>query len=139
MAPLRRHARGVRTSAYDICTAGRLLPTVRQQIYEARVVEFCALSISVIAAARHESERMLGNRASDALLLAALAAPLSWLFLQIRDNLVSTQLIQTAILSFVCFGATVIAVPQLSSYLHRRGLKGKDFGRRGTPSENEEM
>jgi hypothetical protein len=38
-----------------------------------------------------------------------------------------------------CFLATVLVVPNASTYLLKRGLKGKDLGKRGTPLEDREM
>jgi len=39
-------------------------------------------------------------------------------------------------LAFFC---SYMIIPTVSEYFSRKGLKGKDMGRRGTPDENKEM
>lgn len=41
--------------------------------------------------------------------------------------------------SVVCFAVTVLVIPNASTYLLRRGLKGKDLGKRGTPAGDVEI
>jgi hypothetical protein len=49
------------------------------------------------------------------------------------------QLTLAAGLSLLAFLATLWLVPIISRYLTRRGLKGRDMGRRGTPDESKEV
>ena len=39
----------------------------------------------------------------------------------------------------LCYAATVLVIPNASAYLLRRGLKGKDLGKRDTPAGELEM
>lgn len=72
--------------------------------------------------------------------LVALAAPASYLLFtsDIATDLKS-QLLFSAAVSICAFATTVVAVPALAEYFSRKGLKGRDLGRRGTPQEKDEM
>ena len=41
--------------------------------------------------------------------------------------------------SIFCFLVTAVVIPNASTYFLKRGLKGKDLGKRGTPLEDKEM
>ena len=69
---------------------------------------------------------------------AALCVPAAFLILQVPDS-ARTSLLYAAGFSALAFVATSVLVPHFSWFLEKRGLKGKDMGRRGTPDEHREM
>ena len=75
----------------------------------------------------------------EALFCVACVVPAAYLYAHIADGAVRTQLAVTAGYSVLAYFATVWLVSVFSSYLSRRGLKGRDMGRRGTPLEHVEM
>lgn len=75
----------------------------------------------------------------EAAALAVVAVPAGYLYTTIESAAVRGQLAAAAGVSFVAFLATLWLVPLFGRYLARRGLRGKDMGRRGTPKEHEEM
>ena len=76
---------------------------------------------------------------SEALALSGLLAPALYLFSLISSADVRSSLLAAAASSVVAFALTLWLVPLFAAYLARRGLKGRDMGRRGTPKEAEEM
>jgi hypothetical protein len=78
-------------------------------------------------------------RILEASFFALISLPAVYFYTRI-DSIEIRGAISTAVaFSFLAFAATYRLVPMFSWYLARRGLKGKDMGRRGTPQENEEM
>ena len=75
----------------------------------------------------------------EILALCALLAPALYLFSLISSASVSASLLAAAASSLVAFALTLWLVPMFAVYLARKGLKGRDMGRRGTPREAEEM
>ena len=78
------------------------------------------------------------GRALEAAGLALLALPALALALHVHPS-AHAQLLAAAGFAVVAYIATSVLVPHFSWYLERRGLKGKDMGRRGTPDEHKEM
>jgi hypothetical protein len=67
-----------------------------------------------------------------------LAGPAAYYFTHVEGS-VQRQLAHAAGFSLLAFFATVWLIPIISNYLLRRGLKGRDMGRRGTPQEAVEV
>jgi hypothetical protein len=75
----------------------------------------------------------------EASFFATIALPAIYYFTRIENHEIQSAIASAVAFSFLAFAATYKLVPMFSWYLARRGLKGKDYGRRGTPQENEEM
>ena len=75
----------------------------------------------------------------EASFFATIALPAVYYFTRIENHEIQSAIASAVAFSFLAFAATYKLVPMFSWYLARRGLKGKDYGRRGTPQENEEM
>ena len=71
--------------------------------------------------------------------LLAVCVPSALLWRSIHDEAVRGLLAVAGGFAFLSFLATLCLVPLFAPYLSRRGLKGRDMGRRGTPQEAVEM
>ena len=60
-------------------------------------------------------------------------------FFQLTNPVVISNLTVAAIIAVFGFFSTNALLPALEGYLFRRGLKGKDLGRKGRPDEDEEI
>ena len=78
-------------------------------------------------------------RLLEPLALLAISLPALALFARIEDASIRASLAAAAGFAAVACAATLWLVPMFSWYLERRGLKGKDMGRRGTALEDKEM
>jgi len=70
--------------------------------------------------------------------LLGCAAPAAY-FASRASAPVAAELARSAGLALLALAATHVGVPAAAAYLLRRGLKGRDMGRRGTPAEAVEM
>jgi len=68
--------------------------------------------------------------------LALLFAPLLWFFGKISDAEAKYMLTGVSFVGVVSYLASDYLIPYLQVFLARRGLKGKDLGRKGTPDED---
>lgn len=78
-------------------------------------------------------------RILEAVLFFTALAPATYFASQIQDSNIRRQLAFAAGVSVCTFLVTKWLLPNVATYLLRRGLKGKDMGRRGTPREHEEI
>jgi UDP-N-acetylglucosamine--dolichyl-phosphate N-acetylglucosaminephosphotransferase len=78
-------------------------------------------------------------RALEVLAVAATLAPACYFGAHIADTNIQKQLLFSLASSVCCFLVTKWLVPNIAQYLSRKGLKGRDMGRRGTPSETTEI
>ena len=75
----------------------------------------------------------------EALAGLVLLAPSAIIASQIGDAAIRRDLFAGAAGAAACGVATYLIVPNAASYLWKRGLRGRDFGKRGTPLETREM
>ena len=68
-----------------------------------------------------------------------ISLPALYYYSRIEKDEIRVSIATAAAFSFLAFAATHTLVPLFSWYLARRGLKGRDMGRRGTPLENVEL
>lgn len=80
----------------------------------------------------------MGLTVLEAGALLGCAAPAAY-FASRASAPVAAVLARSAALSLLALGATHYGVPTAAAYLARRGIKGRDMGRRGTPAEAVEM
>lgn len=74
-----------------------------------------------------------------ALSWGTLALPLIYLFGRISDASIRYVLQWSALVALVAYLASDVLIPKLQDYLLKRGLKGKDMGRKGTKDEDKDM
>ncbi len=67
------------------------------------------------------------------------AAPAVYFFTKIQDEGVQRSLLYAVAVGIAAFATTVVTIPAVAGYFSRKGLKGRDMGRRGTADENKEM
>ncbi len=70
---------------------------------------------------------------------AALLLPAAYLYTRVGDAGVQAQLLFCAAVAVCAFFTTATVVPNMAAYFSRKGLKGRDLGRRGTPQADVEM
>ena len=75
----------------------------------------------------------------ETLIFLTCCLPAVYYYTQISSPDVQAQLLRAAAFSALAFASTLWLIPIISSFLWRRGLKGRDMGRRGTPQEAVEM
>lgn len=71
--------------------------------------------------------------------LFLLFTPAAYLLSQISNEKVKIFLCWAIVASLFCYCTTIFLIPKISHYLLQRGLKGKDYGRRGTHDEHTEI
>jgi hypothetical protein len=70
---------------------------------------------------------------------AAALSPAAYYLSRIASPDVRRDVLYAAAVAAAAFVTTVVTVPAVAPYFSRKGLKGKDMGRRGTPDEHKEM
>lgn len=71
--------------------------------------------------------------------VAALLLPAAWLASNIALDGVRQELFFAAAAAVACFLTTLAVIPATSSYFLKRGLKGIDLGKKGTPAGQVDM
>jgi hypothetical protein len=71
--------------------------------------------------------------------LAATCAPAVFYFSRIQSAEVQSQVLYSCAVAVLAFATTYVTIPRVSEYFSRKGLKGRDMGRRGTKDEAKEM
>ncbi len=75
----------------------------------------------------------------EAAALLACSAPAALFGSRIVDASVHAALLRACVAAVCCFLVTLVVIPNTAEYLARKGLKGRDMGRRGTPAEAVEV
>jgi hypothetical protein len=65
--------------------------------------------------------------------------PAATFYSQIKSDETRNTIAYSCGISLLAFVTTLVLVPIMAPYFSRKGLKGKDMGRRGTPDEAKEM
>jgi hypothetical protein len=71
--------------------------------------------------------------------LVLLFAPALYLFSQIPSEEAKSAIVYALGTAVLAFAVTLVTIPAVAEYFSRKGLKGRDMGRRGTPDEQKEM
>ena len=72
---------------------------------------------------------------SESLAVSLLLAPVAFVAAQVAEPRARAALAHAALVSALAFAATLLLVPAVAPAFARKGLKGRDLGRRGTARE----
>lgn len=80
---------------------------------------------------------MMGN--SDYILAAVPLLPALWALLQLQNYSMIKTVLGTLAISVIGYFSTNALIPVIAEYTLRRGLSGKDLGKKGTPLEDRDI